>query len=70
MAARMIVCPQCRGPLEEVCQSPNSPLNRYQFDSCKAGDYYCDRCPGNDRGQQPLCYWWERELPFAHDFQI
>lgn len=56
-------CPQCGGPIVAVRQSPNSPLNSDQFDASKAGDYYCETCPSNDRGQKPLCYWRERELP-------
>jgi len=63
-------CPQCGSPLQPVLQSPNSPLNRDQFDAVKAGDYYCETCPDNDRGKKLLCYWWERELPDVIDFQI
>lgn len=63
-------CPQCGGPLRKVRQSPTSPLNRDQFDARKAGDYYCETCPDNDRGNSKLCYWWEDELPAVHDFQI
>jgi hypothetical protein len=64
------ICPQCRGPLVEVRQSSDSPLNSYQWRSQIAGEWYCTKCPSNDRGNQPLCYWWTHELPWPHDFQI
>lgn len=67
---RQKICPKCRGPVIRVRQSANSPLNRDQFDSCKAGDFYCEACPDNGRGNSGLCYWWERELEPVHDFQI
>lgn len=63
-------CPQCGKRLERVCQSDNSPLNRYQFDAIKAGDYYCRQCPSNERGQVAYCYWWEHELTPVHDYSI
>jgi uncharacterized protein with PIN domain len=68
--AKQTKCPRCGGKLEPVRQSPNSPLNRYQFDAAKAGDYYCDACPDNGRGHKPLCYWWESELPDAEEYAI
>ena len=70
MAIREKVCPQCKSPLHKVTQNRDSPLNRAQFDSCKAGDYYCEFCPDNGRGHSGLCYWWERELAVVHDYQI
>lgn len=66
----MPVCPLCGGRLERVEQSPHSMLNKHQFDAVKAGDWYCRVCPSNDRGQKPLCYWWDSELPEPHDYQI
>lgn len=67
---RQAICPQCSHPLIEVRQSPHSALNQYQFDAAKAGDFYCPSCPLNNRGHSALCYWWEHELPLAHNFQI
>jgi len=64
---KTFVCPQCVGPLVEVVQSSNSMLNAEQFESQKAGDYYCPTCPDNDRGKDNKCYWWLRELPFTED---
>ena len=67
---RLKVCPQCGSDLLPVLQSPTSPLNRDQFDAQRAGDWYCRTCPDNGRGHSRLCYWWDRELTAAHDFQI
>ena len=55
-------CPDCGKLLQEVRQSENSPLNREQFDASKAGDFFCDSCPSNDRGHAPLRYFWKSEL--------
>ena len=55
------LCPQCLGSLKYVSQSSGSSLNSDQFDSVKAGDYYCTSCPSNGRGQASFCYWWTRE---------
>lgn len=60
---RLPTCPQCGGPLLKVRQPSESPWNADQFDSMKAGDYYCQHCPDNGRGKSGHCYWWERELP-------
>lgn len=67
---RQKICPQCGGKLEEVRQSRGSPLNKDQFDAVKAGDFFCQKCPSNDRGNSPNCYWWVHELPAVHDYQI
>jgi len=37
-------------------------LNSDQFDSIKAGDFFCRKCPDNGRGITGLCYWWHYEL--------
>lgn len=55
-------CPQCGGVLYKVCRGSGSYLNDEQFESCRAGDYYCDKCPSNGRGNTDACYWWNREL--------
>lgn len=58
----MRLCPQCNSVLVKVERQPDSMYNQDQFDSQKAGDYYCKICKGNGRGRLPtLCYWWERE---------
>jgi hypothetical protein len=54
-------CPQCKGELKEVTNN-SLFMNKDQFDAEKAGDFYCERCPGNDRGKQPRCYWWTSEV--------
>ncbi len=55
-------CPDCGKPLEKVRQSATSPLNAEQFDAMKAGDFFCDACPSNERGNAQLRYFWKREL--------
>lgn len=70
MIERQHICPQCKGPLERITQSPDSPLNRDQWEAVVAGKWICRSCPSNDRGQQPLCYWHDHELLPVHDFQI
>jgi hypothetical protein len=53
-------CPGCGGNLKRV---PNSNwLNEDQYASCKAGDWFCEICPDNGRGQSGLCYWWSAEV--------
>jgi uncharacterized protein YbaR (Trm112 family) len=57
------LCPSCRNPLKAVTQSENSMLNEEQFNAVRAGDYYCDICPSNGRGDTEYKYYWENELP-------
>ena len=60
------LCPKCDTPLLKVKQKSGSPLNADQFDSIKAGDWYCTECPGNGRGvQEDVAYFWEREVKQA-----
>ncbi|HSZ58578.1 MAG TPA: hypothetical protein VK797_23120 [Tepidisphaeraceae bacterium] len=47
--------------MHEVRQAESSPLNREQFDASKAGDFYCETCPGN-RGRTHYRYFWKKEL--------
>ncbi len=54
-------CPDCNNKLEKVIQSENSPLNKEQFDSVRAGDYFCRICPGT-RGKSGFRYYWGYEL--------
>lgn len=55
-------CPQCGENLIKVLMNTNCPLNEEQFDSVRAGDYYCPKCPDNNRGRGKMCYWWKSEL--------
>lgn len=55
-------CPGCRKPLHEVRQSSGSMLNSDQFDAVRAGDWYCDTCPSNGRGNTAYAYFWNSEL--------
>lgn len=56
----LIRCPKCKSVLKRVRNE--SLLNAEQFDSVKAGDWYCETCPDNGRGKSKLCYWWNAEL--------
>lgn len=55
-------CPDCGKQLQKVTRSAGSPLNAEQFDAVRAGDWYCDACPGNGRGNTNLRYFWDREV--------
>lgn len=57
-------CPCCKQPLQKVKQSSNSMLNAEQFDSIKAGDWYCTTCPSNGRGNSSFCYYWQHEVEY------
>lgn len=60
-------CPQCGGTLQRV---PGSNwLNSDQYAAVKAGDWFCETCPDNGRGQSGLCYWWDSEID-AHERQL
>lgn len=37
-------------------------LNRDQWESMIAGNWYCEACPSNGRGRTGLCYWWDHEV--------
>lgn len=54
-------CPKCGGQLFEVRYDPNSMLNRDQFESIRAGDWYCTTCK-SDKAKSEYEYFWEREL--------
>lgn len=60
-------CPTCGVPLHRVRRESGSMLNADQFDSVKAGDWFCDTCPNNGRGSPDFCYWWDSELKAAAD---
>jgi hypothetical protein len=45
-----LFCPACTARLCIVKQDENSMLNAEQFDSLKAGDYYCPNCPPTKEG--------------------
>ena len=54
-------CPRCGKPLKRVRYPSGSMLNEDQFDSQRAGDWYCESCPG-DRGNTGYRYFWSNEL--------
>ena len=63
-------CPNCGGELFAVTRPSDSYLSPDQFDAVRAGDFYCMKCPSNDRGNTGYWYFWERELMDAKDAQI
>ena len=58
-------CLQCGQELRRVMQSADSPLNQDQFDSVKAGDWYCDHCIGGEAKETRHKYWWNSELNYS-----
>src|SRR5271166_1696436 len=55
------ICPKCRAPLTEIRYPSDSMLNRDQWESQIAGDFFCT-CHNNHRGNKPYAYFWKREL--------
>ena len=54
-----LTCPECGKELNIV---PSSKcLNPEQYDSVKAGDYFCKNCKGN-RGNTGYRYYWKEEI--------
>lgn len=60
----MKTCPQCNAELKRVPRS--NWLNDEQYEAVKAGDWFCETCPDNWRGQSGLCYFWDSEIE-AHE---
>lgn len=55
-------CPRCGRSLEKVSYRPGAgSLNRDQWESSRAGDWWCEACPDNGRGNAGA-YYWDREL--------
>jgi len=54
-------CPCCNLELQEVIQPENSFLNEYQWESIKAGDYYCINCKPDIEGMK-YKYFWKKEI--------
>lgn len=54
-------CPQCGGRLEAVTYPSDSMLNQDQFDSVRAGDWYCTNCKGVE-ARSGYKYWWDNDL--------
>jgi len=61
------LCPTCKNPLKKLRYPINSYLNRDQWELVRAGDFYCNICPSNGRGNKPLCYWWKHEVKKEED---
>jgi hypothetical protein len=54
-------CPICGTELKEVRYPGGSYLNRDQWESSRAGDYYCTKCV-SDVARSGYLYWWRKEL--------
>jgi DNA modification methylase/superfamily II DNA or RNA helicase len=54
-------CPVCKSPLKMVTQPSDSPLNRDQWESQIAGNWFCD-CHNNHRGNKPYAFFWDSEF--------
>lgn len=54
-------CPVCAGELKSVTNETGW-MNSEQFDSVKAGDFYCEHCKGEE-GKSGHKYFWDKDLP-------
>src|SRR5512146_2645656 len=54
-------CPQCHKPLKKIRYPHDSMFNRDQWESMRAGDWWCETCPNNGRGVTGA-YFWDREV--------
>lgn len=55
-------CPGCTGVVKPVCYN-GGYLNEEQWASQRAGDWYCEVCPPNDRSERnKFAYWWDQEV--------
>jgi hypothetical protein len=55
-------CPTCGGELERVRIPEGCMFNRDQWESMRAGDWYCETCPDNGRAKSGVCHWWDHEV--------
>lgn len=55
------VCPQCGHLLHVVPYPMDSYMNREQWESLKAGDYFCIVCQ-NPKTKTGYTYFWEDDL--------
>jgi len=58
------VCPQCGTGLR-VVRNTSGVLNDEQFDSMRAGDFFCENCKGVE-AKSGYKYWWKRDLEKYH----
>lgn len=58
-------CPGCGEPLDRVTyDGGQTTLNREQWMSARAGDWWCPTCPHNGRGRSGA-YYWAADLPLV-----
>jgi hypothetical protein len=55
------LCPKCGLPLKEVRYPSDSYFNRDQWESQRAGDWYCDKCP-SEVARSGYSYFWEADF--------
>lgn len=60
------ICPQCGRNLMMVRYNPDTMLNREQYFSQVAGDYYCEHCKGGE-AKSGYRYFWESSLKDGAD---
>jgi hypothetical protein len=53
-------CPDCARPLQKV-RYEGGYLNEDQFDSIRAGDWFCEKCPKLDPPKR-YRYFWNRDI--------
>jgi hypothetical protein len=53
-------CPDCKRPLQKV-RYPGGYLNEDQWDSMRAGDWFCEECPSLPVTKK-YRYFWNRDL--------
>ena len=55
-------CPKCGDELVRVEYPRGSYLSRDQFESVKAGDWFCTQC-SDDKAMSGYAYFWDKDLP-------
>jgi len=59
-------CPICGKSLFKVEQSPQSFLNKEQFETVKAGDYFCKSCSGDEAKHTKYKYFCAKDIKLKH----
>ena len=60
VATEPVACPKCGGTLHRVVYS-GGVFNRDQWESMRAGDWYCETCPDRAEGVR-YRYFWNSEI--------
>ncbi len=59
-------CPGCTRPLHPVMYDTSGMLNRDQWASQIAGQWYCKHCQGTRSKHTTYRYFWQSEISLAH----